>query len=119
METTKRIDTFEQTESFETSALLLYRISVEYPDVSGFEVLELLDTRSKLAEIEDDLTEKERRSLERADEILLDNLECFYNQIKEIGNLAEIRKQSNILPSHWWWYLDKFVDKISIPAKIT
>lgn len=95
-----------------------YQTSVKYPDVSGFEVLELLDTRSKLAEVEEDLNEDELKTLERADETLLNNLEYFYNQIKEIGNLAEIRKQSNILPSHWWWYLDKFVDKMSVPAKI-
>lgn len=95
-----------------------YQISVKYPDVSGFEVLEILDIRSKLADIEDNLTKKERQNLERADEVLLDNLECLYNQIKKIGNLAEIRKQSNVSPSHWWWYLDKFVDKMSIPAKI-
>lgn len=95
-----------------------YQISVRHPNVSGFEILELLDLRSNLAEIEDDLTEKDRQILEQADEIMLDNLEYFYDQIKEIGNLAEMRAKSNILPSHWWWYLDKFANRISVPAML-
>jgi hypothetical protein len=85
-----------------------YKIAVEYPDVSGFEILELLDMRSKLAELEDSLTINEKAILEQADEMLLDNLELFYEKIQEIGYLPELRKRAKALPSHWWWYMDRF-----------
>ena len=35
-----------------SNLLKSYKVAVEYPDVSGFEVLELLDMRSKLAELD-------------------------------------------------------------------
>ena len=101
-----------------SNILKKYKIAVEYPDVSGFEVLEILDMRSKLAEIENSLTDSEKATLEHADEILLDNLELFYEKIQEIGYLPELRKRAKALPSHWWWYMDKFVDRVAAPARI-
>ena len=85
-----------------------YKIAVEYPDVSGFETLELLDTRSKLSEIESQLTADDQATLARADEMLWDNLKTFYESVRAIGNLKELRERSKALPSHWWWYMDKF-----------
>ncbi len=95
-----------------------YEIAVEYPDVSGFEVLEILDMRSQLAEIENSLTVSEKATLEHADEILLDNVELFYEKIQEIGHLPELRKRAKALLSHWWWYMDKFVNRVATPARI-
>ena len=93
-----------------TSDLLeSYKTAVEFPDVSGFEALELLDTRSRLSEIEGQLTASEKETLEYADEMLLDNLKSFYERIQEIGDLPDLRKRAKVLPSHWWWYIDKFV----------
>lgn len=86
-----------------------YKVAVEYSDVSGFEVLELLDMRSKLSQIENLLTDDEKATLERADKVLLDNLKSFYERIREIGDLPELRKRAKVLPSHWWWYMDKLV----------
>ena len=86
-----------------------FEVALKYPDVSGFEVLELLDVRSRLAELENDLTLSEKTTLERADEKLLDNLRLFYEKIQEIGLLPELRKQAKASPSHWWWYMDKFI----------
>ncbi|MBI1923163.1 hypothetical protein HYR99_02820 [Candidatus Poribacteria bacterium] len=75
-----------------SNLLKSYRIAVEYPDVSGFEILELLDMRSKLSGFEDCLTDSERETLEHADERLFDNLKSFHEKIQEIGDLAELRK---------------------------
>ncbi|MBM3238244.1 hypothetical protein FJZ31_18285 [Candidatus Poribacteria bacterium] len=93
-----------------SNLLKSYKVAVAYPDVSGFEVLELLDIRSKLAELENSLTINEKVTLEQADEILLDNMEAFYGKIQEIGYLPEFRKRAKVLPSHWWWYMDKFIN---------
>ena len=92
-----------------SNLLKSYKVAVKYPDVSGFEVLELLDMRSKLAELENSLTVNQKVTLEQADEMLLDNLKPFYEKIQEIGYLPEFRKRAKVLPSHWWWYMDKFV----------
>ena len=92
-----------------SNLLKSYKIAVQYPDVSGFEVLDLLDIRSKLAELESSLTINEKVTLEQADEMLLDNLESFYEKIQEIGYLPEFRMRTKVLPSHWWWYMDKFI----------
>ena len=86
-----------------------YKIAVEYYNVSGFEVLELLDLRSKLSELENILTVSEKAILESADGILMDNLKSFYEKIQEIGHLPELRRRAKVLPSHWWWYMDKFI----------
>ena len=103
-----------------SNLLKSYKVAVEYPDVSGFEVLELLDMRSKLVELENSLTINENAILKQVDKMLLDNLESFYEKIQEIGYLPEFRMRAKVfasltnafglwLPSHWWWYMDKFV----------
>ena len=88
-----------------------YQVAVEYPNVSGFEVLEFLDLRSKLAELEHVLNLSEKAALEKADETLLAHLELFYERIQEIGDLAQLRQRAKVLPSHWWWYMDKFIHR--------
>jgi len=101
-----------------SSILKYYEVAVRYSNVSGFEVLEILDMRSKLTEHENSLTVSEKVTLEHADEILLDNLELFYESIQEIGHLPEFRGRAKSLPSHWWWYMDKFVNREAAPARI-
>lgn len=41
-----------------------YSVGVRHPEVSGFEVLELLDIQSQIAKLENQLTENEKRKLE-------------------------------------------------------
>ena len=94
-----------------SNLLKYYSIGVEYPDVSGFEILELLDMRSKLSGLEDCLTDNERETLERADGVLLDNLKSFHEKIQEVGNLPELRRRAKAVPSHWWWYMDKLINR--------
>lgn len=84
-------------------------VGVNYPNVSGFEVLELLDARSAIANIENRLTQGEKAELEKADNLFLSNLDKFYKSVVHVANLHEMRKHAGIPPSHWWWYIEKLV----------
>lgn len=78
-----------------------------HPDVSGFELLELLDIRSQLASREPLLDENEKARLESMDRQLSRLAETWAVRISEVADLSEMRKRTHVLPSHWWWYLDK------------
>jgi hypothetical protein len=67
-------------------------VGVNYPTVSGFEVLELLDARSAIAEFESKLTKKEKAELEEADSLFLSNLDKFYKSVIQVADLDEMRK---------------------------
>lgn len=84
-----------------------YIVGLEYPEVSGFELLDLLETRSALAQVEGDLQEADRHRLEKADALFLDLAETLYRHISTVADLAGAREQSKVPPSHWWWYLDR------------
>lgn len=86
-----------------------YSIGVRYPEVSGFEVLELLDLRSRITGLEAELTEDEKRMLEEADSVFLNQASRFYKSLSQVANLAEMREQVGVTPSHWWWYLERLV----------
>ncbi|MCG3121224.1 MAG: hypothetical protein ALAOOOJD_04224 [bacterium] len=88
-----------------------YTVSVQFPVVSGFEILEMLQARSHLAQIENSLSTTERGELELADAIFLAHADAFYASLAEIADLSKLRTQMNTLPSHWWWYLDKLVQQ--------
>lgn len=83
-----------------------YIEDVHHPNVSGFELLELLSTRSALVEGEASLSSTERRRLEKADARLLTAASVILARLVEIAPLSELRKRANVSPSHWWWYLD-------------
>lgn len=94
-----------------------YSVGVRHPEVSGFEVLELLDIRSQIAKLENQLTEMEKRKLEEADSTFLNHAREFYKSINEVANLAQARERHKVSPSHWWWYLEKLVQEEKIPSK--
>lgn len=81
--------------------------AIAHPDVSGFEVLELLDVRSRLASREPLLDESAKARLEDLDRQLLQMADTWLERISEVAGLAEMRRRAHILPSHWWWYLDE------------
>lgn len=83
-----------------------YVEDVRHPEVSGFELLDLLSTRSALAEREASLSPAQRRSLEDADAHLLSAAPTVLARLTEIAPLPELRRQASASPSHWWWYLD-------------
>lgn len=84
-------------------------VGVNYPNVSGFEALELLDARSAIAEIESKLTKEEKVELEKADSLFLSNVDKLYKSVAQVADLNEMRKRAGIPPSHWWWYIEKLV----------
>jgi hypothetical protein len=88
--------------------LAYYETSVGFPEVSGFEILELLDVRSRLAFAEPQLNAAEREQLEKADEIFLAHAPEFYMQVSEVADIREMRQRAAIPISHWWWHLEKF-----------
>ena len=83
--------------------------SVEFPDVSAAEHLEMLQIRDRLAESESQLSEEEKILLTQADRQLIEHVNVFYQELSHFVNLAEIRKAETILPQRWWWYLDVLV----------
>ncbi|GEM_PF-6240018 len=84
-------------------------VGVSYPTVSGFEVSELLDARSAIAEFEDKLTKEEKAELEKADSLFLSNLDKFYKSVIQVADLDEMRKRAGVPPSHWWWHIERLV----------
>jgi len=86
-----------------------YSVGVRHPEVSGFEVLELLDLRSRITGLEAELTEDEKRMLEESDSLFLNQASRFYESLSQVANLAEMREQAGATPSHWWWYLERLV----------
>jgi hypothetical protein len=83
-----------------------YEVDVRFPDVSGIEHMDMLLTRSKIAEGEHCLTEEQRARLARADQALLQQAGRFYQAIQEIADLETWRRDEDVPVTHWWWYLD-------------
>ena len=81
--------------------------AMNHPDVSGFELIELLDIRSQLASREPLLSDNEKTRLEALDRQFLNLADLWVTRISEVADLAQIRKRTHVLPSHWWWYLDE------------
>lgn len=86
--------------------LNIYNISLDYPEVSGAEQLELLMIRDQIAELETQLSEEERQTLSAADQKLIKNAKIIEQELSQFINLANYRKQEDIPPQKWWWYLD-------------
>ena len=80
---------------------------MNHPDVSGFELIELLDIRSQMASREPVLSDDDKTRLEALDRQLLDLADFWVTRISEVADLAQMRKKAHVLPSHWWWYLDE------------
>ncbi|MBI4531280.1 MAG: hypothetical protein HY709_07125 [Candidatus Latescibacteria bacterium] len=83
-----------------------YEAGTRHPDVSGMEHLNLLQVRSRLAELEPDLTGEQHQRLTRADRALYRQAAEFLRAIEAIADLASWRAQEAVPVTHWWWYLD-------------
>lgn len=86
--------------------LTAYEVGVQFPEVSGFEHLDTLLTRSKLADIESHLSGQQAARLEEADQKMLQQTRTFSAAIARVTELERWREDENAPPSHWWWYLD-------------
>ncbi|MFO7874981.1 MAG: hypothetical protein R6U55_00170 [Desulfovermiculus sp.] len=82
--------------------------SIKHLDVSGFELLELLDIRSQLAAREPIMDDEEKARLEKFDQQLARHASYCAGRISEVADMSAMRKGAHVLPSHWWWYLDEF-----------
>jgi hypothetical protein len=81
--------------------------AMDHPAVSGFELLEVLDIRSRLTPREPLLSIDDRALLEKVDKQILQMADVLLERISEVADLCEMRHRSHILPSHWWWYMDE------------
>ena len=81
-----------------------YLIDTQYPDISGIEHLQMLRNRSKLAELEANLTSDEPQELVAAD--LVFHAKKFFAELSRFIELADERRRLGISREQWWWYLD-------------
>jgi hypothetical protein len=84
-----------------------YLKGVRFPEVSGFEVLELLDVRSRLAAQENELDVVQWEQLEDADGVFLLHAPMFCESVAALGDLNDLRRRAAVPCSHWWWYGEK------------
>jgi hypothetical protein len=83
-----------------------YLVAVKHPEVSGFEHLEMLAIRDKLASEVESLSAEEAAQLEAADRRLLAQANQFYAALVQITDLHSERQYRQPPPDRWWWYLD-------------
>lgn len=83
-----------------------YVVDVQFPDVSGIEQVQMLETRSQLAEIEAELSPQEREALLEANRQLAAQADKFLQELNRFVDLAEEWQQRRPHPNDWWWYLD-------------
>ena len=99
------------------SLLEQYRVDVDYPEVSGIEHLQMLETRSKLFAVELQLSATERRILLAADRKLAMQALGFLSELERFVNLADERRQRKVVAEEWWWYLDVLVQIPALPTR--
>ena len=96
-----------------------YVVDVDYPEVSGIEHLQMLETRSQLAALEARLSVAEQRALAAADHKLATHAVAFLAELNRFVNLVQERQQRQISPREWWWYLDVLVQVPALPQRAT
>jgi hypothetical protein len=94
-----------------------YEVDVRFSDVSGMEHMQMLLTRSEIAQVEHELTVEQQIRLAEADKVLLQQARRFYRAIQGIANLDEWRCHEEVPPSHWWWYLDVLIELPQVAAQ--
>jgi len=94
-----------------------YLVDVDYPEVSGIEHLQMLETRSQLAKVEPTLSAAERQALAEADNQLATQAEKFLLELNRFVDLVQERRRRQPGPDEWWWYLDILVLAPALPAR--
>ncbi len=79
-----------------------YLTDVRFPEVSGAEHLQLLQTRDRLADGDTALTAEEQHALHEADQHLIANAATFYTELARFVDLAAYRTEHQIDPTRWW-----------------
>ncbi|MFJ8528384.1 hypothetical protein [Bacillus sp. NPDC094106] len=80
-----------------------YGLDVSDFEVSPFESLNMLHTRSALKKIIHELTNEERIQLYSYDMLLIQNAKKMSEHIREVYDFSLSTEPS----SEWWWHLDK------------
>ncbi len=83
-----------------------YCAAVQHPDVSGAEHLELLQLRDQLVSVEPLLPPEEQEALGAADALLAAQASQMQRELQRFIDLAAYRREQDIPPERWWWYLD-------------
>ena len=93
-----------------------YLVAVKHPAVSGFEMLDMLLVRDKLASQFESLTTEEQQQLATADQQLILRVDKFYAELSQVTDLAYERENRKPAPDQWWWFLDVIVTTPAIPS---
>jgi hypothetical protein len=83
-----------------------YWIAVQHPDVSGFELLEMLLARDQLFAEWASLTPQQQAQIANADQQLLSHTAEVVAELSRMTDLQYEREQRHPSPEQWWWYLD-------------
>ena len=83
-----------------------YLVAVRHPDVSGFELLDMLMARDKLFEEWASLTPQQQVQAVAADQELLAHAATVVAELSRLTDLSYERQRRNPSPKQWWWYLD-------------
>lgn len=83
-----------------------YLIAVQHPDVSRFELLDMIMVRDKLFVQWSSLTPQQQTQTAAADQLLLGHATEMVAELSHITDLNHERQQRNPSPEQWWWYLD-------------
>ena len=86
--------------------LRTYIDSLDYPEVSGAEHLDLFNLRDRIEEVMNTFSQLEQKKLQEADKKMLTNIPVIYQEISHFINLENYRNKHRISPHQWWWYLD-------------
>jgi hypothetical protein len=83
-----------------------YQVAVEHPNASGFEHLEMLMIRDKLAGWTVRLSRDEQEILAEVDRLLIAQAAAFHAELARVTDLEHERQRRAVQPTSWWWYLD-------------
>ena len=80
-----------------------YGLGIDDFEVSPFESVNMLHTRSRLEKVVHDLTNEEKIKLYAYDMVLIQNAKKMSEYISEIYNFSNSKEPL----TEWWWHLDK------------
>ena len=83
-----------------------YLIAVQHPEVSGFELLDMLMARDQLWQQWPSLSSQQQAQTTHADQQLLCHATTIVTELSQVIDLSDERQRRNPSPEQWWWYLD-------------
>ncbi|MBV7337369.1 hypothetical protein KFU94_55890 [Chloroflexi bacterium TSY] len=96
-----------------------YFVAVQHPEASGFEMLDMLMVRDKLASQFESLDAEEQQQLATADQQLILHANAFCAELAQVTDLTYERENRKPTPEQWWWFLDVLVTMPISPSALT